>query len=73
MHTFLNKFHKLNFYLEKRLCEVKSPEELKSEDQLSQSPISGNPSPFIGSISDFRLLRALKERVIRSKSNDNFC
>jgi len=36
--------------------ERKSMEEGKSEEQLSQSTISGKPSPFIGSITDLHII-----------------
>lgn len=54
--------------------EKKSTEDMKSEEQLSQSPISGKPSPFIGSMRDLNIIRPFKkETLIRNKSWDNFC
>jgi len=43
-------------------------EENKIEDQLSQSTISGKPSPFINNESELNFLTLKKEKMIRNKS-----
>jgi hypothetical protein len=48
-------------------------EDSKSEERLSQSTISGKPSPFIVSQNEFALLNQKKQRIIRNKSYDEFC
>lgn len=59
--------------IEDKQSEKKSTEEGKSEEQFSQSSISGKPSPFIGSIGDLNIIRSKKkEKIIRNKSWDNF-
>jgi len=48
-------------------------EEEKSEGPFSQSSISGNPSPFTGSVADLGILTVKnKRRPIRNKSCDDF-
>ena len=50
----------------------KSTEDGKSEEQLTQSTVSGKPSPFIGSPTDFQIIRPKTEfKIIRNKSHDN--
>lgn len=66
-------FYTVITIIEDKGSEKKSTEEGKSEEQFSQSSISGKPSPFIGSIGDLNIIRSKKkERIIRNKSWDNF-
>jgi hypothetical protein len=59
---------------DKSKSDKKSTEDGKSEEMMSQSTISGKPSPFVGSMSDLHIIRPRADKkIIRNKSCDNFC